>query len=104
MMTHGPIPDGMYVCHTCDVPSCVRPDHLWLGSSADNLRDMRSKGRQRGPQGERCPWTHLTDEDVRVIRQRRAEGWTYARIGADFGLAFQTVAKIANRQSWTHVT
>lgn len=42
----GPIPDGLFVCHTCDVKTCVRPDHLWLGTSAENTADKVAKGRQ----------------------------------------------------------
>jgi HNH endonuclease len=50
-LAYGAIPDGLYVCHRCDTPACCRPDHLWLGTHAENLGDMRAKG--RGATGDR---------------------------------------------------
>lgn len=104
-LTHGPIPDGLYVCHTCDVRACCNPAHLWLATQKDNLRDMTAKGRRAvtTPKGERHAFARLTDDLVRTLRQRRAEGWTYTRLAADFGISQPHAYRIANRQKWKHV-
>jgi hypothetical protein len=105
--TFGPIPPGLFVCHHCDNPSCVRPDHLFLGSSADNNRDRHAKGRSRGlfqsgPQhpatqraGERHWRAKLTASDVRRIRERRADGQQNAEIASAYGVNPATISRIA---------
>ena len=65
----GPIPDGLYVCHRCDNPPCFAPDHLFLGTNADNQRDASAKGRK--PRGEAHGGHRLTDVQVEAIRSSR---------------------------------
>lgn len=77
---NGPIPEGMKVCHACDNPPCAEPTHLWLGTQADNLADMKAKGRDnRGCGGRRFG----TDRTIReaVIRDRRPAGVVAAELG-----------------------
>lgn len=64
-LVHGPIPPGMYVCHHCDNPGCVRPDHLFLGTQADNMADCAAKGRAHSPHTAKthCPQGHPYDEE-----------------------------------------
>ena len=70
MFENGPIPTGMYICHKCDNPSCVNPDHLFLGTQLDNVRDMIKKGRQNfgHPCGEENHFSKLTEDQVMLIR------------------------------------
>ena len=71
-LTHGAIPEGLWVLHKCDNRVCVRPDHLFLGTHQDNMADMDAKGRR--PRGESAPWSKLTEDQVRTIRTLSATG------------------------------
>lgn len=102
----GPIPEGMVVCHRCDNPPCCNPDHLFLGTRADNNRDMASKGRhrlQRRPElvrGAANPNTTLTEEDVTSIRSLGANGVSRRAIASRFGISSTTASNIINRRTW----
>jgi hypothetical protein len=68
MAFRGPIPDGMCVLHTCDIRLCVNPDHLFLGTQSENMRDMRKKGRALDNRGEKHARAKLSNEAVIEIR------------------------------------
>lgn len=65
---NGAIPDGLYVLHKCDNRTCVNPNHLFLGTAADNSHDMMRKGRHNTPRGEACGSSKLTKVKVAMIR------------------------------------
>lgn len=99
MLANGDIPDGMYVCHSCDNPACVRPDHLWLGTPQQNQRDMRDKGRARGPAVGR-----LTDSQVISIREEYATGnISTTKLAQKYGIGQSTVMHILKRRTWAHL-
>lgn len=112
-MYRGPIPEGMCVLHKCDVPSCVRVRHLFLGTRAENNADMHAKGRgKNGPsqketaayeRGEGHHSAKLTEDTVRAIRGCYAAGERLVDIAAAFGTHSSNVHKIVNRKAWKHV-
>jgi hypothetical protein len=98
---YGAIPDGLNVLHHCDTPACVRPDHLFLGSTADNAADMVSKKRHRF--GSRHPHSKLSEESVAEIRSRGDAGEGFTSISKDFPVTAENVATICKRRTWRHV-
>ena len=113
---YGPITDGLCVCHRCDNPVCCNPLHLWAGTTAQNMADKRSKGRQAmgethgtktHPESIKRGAAHgrskLTTEKVISIRQSAAAGATYKEIGSQWGVDSTAVGLIVRRKNWRHV-
>lgn len=104
-LTHGRWPDSL-VCHRCDNPPCCNPAHLFEGTQAQNMEDMKAKGRGRGhtAYGEENPAAKFREDDIRKMRQLAAAGHTYAAIGRQFGVDSYTVSRIVRRLRWAHVS
>jgi len=106
VLANGPIPDGLSVCHRCDTPLCVRPDHLFLGTHADNIRDAVKKGRVILPvkkaRGEQHPRARLTVSQVLLIRRLHGTVSNLS-LAARFKINPATVCNIVKRRIWKHV-
>lgn len=102
-LVHGDITPGNDVCHRCDVRSCINPTHLFQGTRKENLADMRAKGRNNDPRGERHPKAKLTADDVRAIRAALAAGEGYRKLGTRYGVSRQSIADIKHGRHWNHV-
>lgn len=103
IIEHGDIPEGMFVCHTCDNPGCVNPAHLFLGTHSDNIKDMFDKGRGVNNTGEKNGNARLTVTQVLEIRQLATTGKSYRNIGNQYGISSAQVSRIVNKTSWAHV-
>lgn len=102
---NGPVPTGLFVLHRCDNPPCVRPDHLFLGTQSDNVRDMDAKGRRRVRplHGEANPSARLTEALVLELRERNKGGEGYRRLARAFGISTATVQDAVSGRTWRHV-
>jgi len=104
----GQIPSGMLVCHRCDMPSCVRPDHLFIGTAKDNVHDMMRKGRGRWPgpsqprRGESNHSAKLTAAQVEEARALYGNGGSIGMkaLARKYGVAWQTIQKLLSGHSW----
>lgn len=105
IFTHGPVPDGMKVMHRCDVRACMNPEHLFLGTDADNTADKVAKDRHA--RGTRNSHAKLTDDQVREIRRsfkkknlRVGNGRELAR---QYGVGQSTISYIVLGKTWRHI-
>lgn len=98
-----PIPAGLCALHKCDNRACVRPDHLYVGTPAQNNSDCIQRGRAKWNYGEECGHSKLTAEDVREIRRRVSDGEVQRRVAEDFKVGYKAINKIVKNQRWTHV-
>ncbi len=107
-IAHGDLPSSAHVLHRCDTPSCVRPDHLFLGDHAANMRDMWAKGRGRcdgaGRLGSANGNHRLTEAQVESIFRRHRAGEPSRKLGREFGVAKTLVLFISKGQVWPHIT
>jgi hypothetical protein len=96
----GPIPDGLCVLHKCDVPSCVNPHHLFLGTITDNNQDRARKKRSAPTHGEFNATAKLTTQQVRAIR---SDPRRHCDVAKDYGVTPENICAIRKRQTWTHI-
>lgn len=96
-LEHGPIPPGMCICHHCDNPPCCRPEHLFLGTRADNNRDMFAKG--RNVKGEGAWKSRLSEQDFQAIRASDESIGVLAKI---YDVIPATIGHVLRHRSWKH--
>lgn len=101
LLHRGEIPDGMRLCHQCDNPPCVNPDHLFLGTDAANHDDSAKKGRRS--RGERHHKAKLTADDVVLIRLKLSEHIPQRSIAREYGVSQAAISWIAARKNWKHI-
>ena len=115
-IVRGAISSGLFVCHSCDVPACVNPNHLFLGTCAENIRDAGRKGRMaKGarngkythpesiPRGESHGRARLSATQVTEIRERARGGMSMLTLARLYAISKRTIFDVIHRRTWTHV-
>lgn len=101
LLMRGEIPNGFYVCHSCDNPRCVNPKHLFIGTSQDNALDRSRKGRNRKQSGEQSTCCKLTSGQVHEIRRRYSTGGiTIKQLATEYGISPSQTSRIVHNETW----
>lgn len=93
----------LLVCHKCDNPSCVNPDHLFIGDHSANNKDARDKNRWIPLRGDLAPWRKIDSSDVLLMDVLYATGWTQREISAIFPVSRRTISQILARRTWSTI-
>lgn len=100
-ITRGVVPEGLFVLHKCDNPPCVNPNHLFLGTQLDNMRDMDKKNRRI--HGEAINTAKLSIEKVKEIRRLASRGVSRSKLACMFGVTQTNIGYVILRKSWKRV-
>ncbi len=103
MIHKGEIPKGLFILHKCDNPICTNPEHLFLGTTKDNVQDMHKKGRANPKRNEAHHNAKLTQEKVKKIKKLLDLGVTMSRISNDFKISYGSLAAIKKGITWKNV-
>ena len=98
---NGEIGEGLIVCHKCDVPPCINPDHLFLGTNRDNKYDSINKKRHNA--GSNHGKTKLTEEDIIKMRRYSKLGFKNVTLARRFKLSPWTISEIITHKLWVHI-
>lgn len=100
-LNRGKIPPGLIVCHHCDNPPCVRPDHLFLGTLSDNRRDMVEK--KRGLVGALNSNSVLTEEQVLKLRELNGKSFSISLLTSEYGVSKNTIRRAISGETWSYL-
>lgn len=104
LIHNGPLPANSCVCHRCDNPPCVNPEHLFLGTHKENMEDRDGKGRNVNKRGDDNGASVLTSDQVREIKRLRDTGeMTQRAVAKRYGVGQGTVSRIVLGQCWAHL-
>lgn len=97
------INSALCICHKCDTPACVNPEHLEPGTAKDNMRHMVERNRRTWKKGSEVPNAKLVEDDILIIRERIKRGHTHKAIASDYGVDATTISAISMGRQWAHV-